>query len=143
MDRPLIGKDGKELRAEDGSVQTVKVQERDSGIYLRGSKKSQVNIWSWPCGSGEVWGYRTDASMPDAIRAACTPRVAADEAPGQWNRFLIRMRGDVLNVWLNGQQVIDNAELPGVPREGWIGLQNHGSAIDFANIFVRRLPESN
>lgn len=142
MDRPLIGKDGKELRRDDGSLQTVKVQERDSGIYLRGNKKSQVNIWSWPCGSGEVWGYRTDASMPDAVRAACTPRVAADEAPGQWNRFLIRMKGDVLNVWLNAQQVIDNAELPGVPREGWIGLQSHGSAIDFANIYMRPLPES-
>lgn len=142
MDRPLIGKDGKEVRAADGSVQTAKVQERDSGIYLRGSKKSQVNIWSWPCGSGEVWGYRTDASMLDAVRASCTPRVAADAAAGQWNRFLIRMQGDVLNVWLNGQQVIDHAELPGVPREGPIGLQSHGSAIEFANLFLRPLAES-
>ena len=35
----------------------------DSGIYLRGSSKSQVNIWCWPCGSGEVYGYRTEMEM--------------------------------------------------------------------------------
>ena len=40
----------------------------DSGIYLRGSSKSQVNIWCWPIGSGEVYGYRTDASQPPEMR---------------------------------------------------------------------------
>ena len=39
----------------------------DSGIYLRGSSKSQVNIWCWPIGSGEVYGYRTDEEA--AVRA--------------------------------------------------------------------------
>ena len=37
----------------------------DSGIYLRGQGKSQVNIWCSPLGSGEVWGYRTDKSQPE------------------------------------------------------------------------------
>jgi len=139
MDRPVIGPDGREARNADGSTQTIRVQERDSGIYLRGNSKSQVNIWSWPCGSGEVYGYRTDASMLGSVRAACTPKVNADAATGQWNRFLIRMQGDVLNVWLNGRQVIDQAQLPGVPATGPIGLQSHGSPIEFANLQVRRL----
>ena len=142
MQRPHFGADGAEARNPDGSVRTATVGERDSGIYLRGSTKSQVNMWMWPCGSGEVWGYRTDAKMPAAVRAACTPKVAADAPVGQWNRFRIRMKGDVLDVWLNGTQVIESATLPGVPAEGPIGLQSHGSAVEFANIYVRELPSA-
>jgi hypothetical protein len=140
MQRPHFGADGTEARNPDGSVRTATVGERDSGIYLRGSTKSQVNMWMWPCGSGEVWGYRTDAKMPAEVRAACTPKVAADAPVGQWNRFRIRMKGDVLDVWLNGTRVIEAATLPGVPAEGPIGLQSHGSAAEFANIYVRELP---
>ena len=140
MQRPHFSADGTEARNPDGSVRTATVGERDSGIYLRGSTKSQVNMWMWPCGSGEVWGYRTDAKMPAEVRAACTPKAAADAPVGQWNRFRIRMKGDVLDVWLNGTQVIESATLPGVPAEGPIGLQSHGSAVEFANIYVRELP---
>ena len=140
MQRPHFNADGTEARDAAGTPRMAAVGERDSGIYLRGSTKSQVNMWMWPCGSGEVWGYRTDATMPAAVRAACTPKVAADAPVGQWNRFRIRMQGDVLDVWLNGKQVIESAALPGVPAEGPIGLQSHGSAVEFANIYVRELP---
>jgi hypothetical protein len=86
MMRPVIGADGNEVRGADGVVQQVEVEERDSGIYLRGNAKSQVNIWMWPCGSGEVWGYRVDATMPPDVRAACTPKACADRPVGEWVR---------------------------------------------------------
>jgi len=139
MQRPVIGADGNAVKNPDGSDKTVEVEERDSGIYLRGSSKSQVNIWSWPCGSGEVYGYRTDASMPAAIRAAVTPKKNADAPVGQWNRFRIRMVGDVLNVWNNGEHVIVDAKLPGVAKEGPIALQSHGCPIEFYNVMIQRL----
>ncbi|MCA9285145.1 MAG: DUF1080 domain-containing protein, partial [Phycisphaerales bacterium] len=139
-ERPLIGSDGNEIQGSDGKTKTAKVADAgDSGIYLRGNSKSQVNIWCWPAGSGEVWGYRTDGNMPAAVRAAATPRERADNPPGQWNRFLITMKGDQLTVVLNGRTVIENAVLPGVPAEGPIGLQHHGDPIEFANIFVREI----
>lgn len=137
--RPRFGPDGNDLKDENGVVQTVEIGERDSGIFLRGSDKSQVNMWCWPAGSGEVWGYRSDASMPAHVRAACTPKKAADRPVGEWNRFRIRMKGDVLNVWLNGEHVIVDATLPGVPPKGPIALQHHGSSFDVANIYVREL----
>jgi hypothetical protein len=112
----------------------------DSGIYLRGSSKSQVNIWCWPIGSGEVYGYRTDRRQPASVRAAVTPRKKADKPIGQWNRFILTMRGDRLTVNLNGEVVIENAQLPGVPARGPIALQHHGDPIEFANIFIRELP---
>jgi predicted O-methyltransferase YrrM len=111
----------------------------DSGIYLRGRSKNQVNIWCNEMGSGEVWGYRTDKKLPGEIRKACTPLKKMDKPVGQWNRFVITMKGDRLTVKLNGEIVIKSAQLPGVPAEGEIALQRHGNPIDFKNIYVKSL----
>jgi len=102
----------------------------DSGVYLRGTKKAQINIWCWPVGSGEVYGYRTDKSMPPEVRAAVTPRIKADRPVGRWNTFKITLTGDRLSVMLNGELVIANAQLPGIPDRGPIGLQHHGKFKD-------------
>jgi len=120
-------------------VKMKEIEERDSGIYLRGSSKAQVNIWTWPVGSGEVYGYRTDTNMSPVIRKAVTPRVPADRPVGEWNRFVIRLVGDRLNVWLNGEHVILNAHLPLVPARGPLALQSHGCPIEFQNVYVRKL----
>jgi putative heme-binding domain-containing protein len=133
----------------DGSVTTKmeKVMDGgDSGIFLRGSQKSQVNIWCWPIGSGEIYGYRTDPKLPPEVRAAATPKSRADLPPGQWNKFVIIMKGDRLTVVLNGTTVIDQAQLPGVPARGPIGLQHPGRPltpempVEFANLLIRELP---
>ncbi len=125
----------------------------DSGIYLRGMSKAQTNIWVNPLGSGEVWGYRTDKNMPEEVREGVTPRVNADNPVGEWNRQKTIMRGDRLTVVLNGQTVIENAQLPGIPESGPIALQHHGrfneetgrwvggpSNVQFRNIFIKELP---
>jgi len=139
-DRPVILPDGSVKLNPDGSQAMQNVTDAgDSGIYLRGSSKSQVNMWCWPIGSGEVYGYRTDAAMPAQVRAGVTPRAVADSPIGQWNRFEITMKGDRLTVVLNGQTVLENAELPGVAAEGPIALQMHGNPIEFANIYIRPL----
>jgi predicted neuraminidase len=138
--RPIILPTGEEAKDADGKPKEQEVLDAgDSGIFLRGADKAQVNIWCWPAGSGEVWGYRTDPNQPPEVRAAATPKVRADNPPGQWNRFLITMRGDRLTVGLNGKTVIDNARLPGVPPRGRIGLQHHGDPVQFGNIYIKKL----
>jgi len=138
--RPIILPSGEYATDADGKQKTMEVMDAgDSGIYLRGSSKSQVNIWCWPSGSGEVWGYRLDTNLPQAVRAAVTPRMKADKPIGQWNRFIITMKGDRLTVNLNGQTVIEDALLPGVPKRGPIALQHHGDPIQFANIFIKEM----
>ncbi len=140
IERPLVLPNGDPVTDADGEpITRVVADAGDSGIYLRGSRKSQVNIWCWPVGSGEVYGYRTDPKMPESVRTGCTPRTAADAPIGQWNRFIITMVGDRLTVELNGQTVIERAQVPGVPESGPIGLQQHGSPIEFANLFIREL----
>ena len=137
IERPIIEPDGSYRLNAEGDAITVLVEERDSGIYLRGNSKSQVNIWEWPAGSGEVYGYRTDASMPASTRAAATPLSRADHEVGDWNSFRITLVGETLNVHLNDEHVIANCVLPGVPRSGPIGLQAHGSGIQFRNLWIR------
>ena len=90
--------------------------------------------------SRTVRDYRTDASQPAEVRAGVTPKKVADKPIGQWNRFLITMKRDRLTVRLNGELVIENAQLPGVAPRGPIALQHHGDPIEFASILIRELP---
>ncbi len=148
---PIIKPDGTHKLDADGNEIRISVPDSDSGIFLRGQGKSQVNIWCWPIGSGEVYGYRMDKSMPAEVRAGVTPKINADNDIGEWNQFEITMRGDRLSVKLNGQQVLENAQLPGIPSKGPIALQHHGgrdqqgnwrsppSLVQFRNIAIKEL----
>lgn len=123
---------------ESGKTKEVEVQHAgDSGLYLRGSSKNQINIFCDPIGSGEVYGYRIDPKMPPEVRAGCTPKLRADNPLGKWNRFVVTMKGDRLTVVLNNQTVIDNAQLPGIAPRGPIALQHHGDTLEFANVLIK------
>jgi hypothetical protein len=147
---PIIRPDGSQVKGPDGKDVRMAVPDSDSGIYLRGVSKAQVNIWCWPIGSGEVYGYRTDEAMPPEVRAGVTPRVFADRDVGQWNTFEITLKGERLTVVLNGVTVIENARLPGLPARGPLALQHHGdrkdgqwvsppALVQFRNLYVREL----
>ena len=147
---PIIRFDGTHKKDASGKEIRIAVPDSDSGIYLRGSSKAQVNIWCWPIGSGEVYGYRTDTSMPAAVRAGTTPRRNADRDIGDWNTFEITMRGNRLTVVLNGQDVLSQTELPGLAPRGPIALQHHGekkngawaappSLVQFRNVSIKEL----
>lgn len=149
---PIIKRDGSYKLNAEGEAITFPLPDSDSGIYVRGDAKNQINIWCWPVGSGEVWGYRTDNSLTPEQRAAVTPITNADNNIGEWNTFEIKMEGDRLTVHLNDFLVIDEAELPGIAEEGPIALQHHGimqdgewagppSLVQFRNIFIKRLDE--
>jgi hypothetical protein len=147
---PIIRVDGTHKKGPDGKEIKLAVPDSDSGVFVRGSSKAQVNIWCWPVGSGEVYGYRMDEKMPTAVRAGVTPRANADKDVGQWNAFEITMKGDRLTVVLNGVTVLENAELPGVPARGKLALQHHGqkkdgvwtgppSLVQFRNVSIKEL----
>jgi len=137
---PVILPNGEQAKDENGKEITVSVLDAgDSGIYLRGTSKCQLNIWNWPVGSGEIWGYRVDQEMPEEVRRNATPMICADNKPGEWNRFIITAIDDKITVELNGKIVIKEAQLPGIPQKGPIALQHHGDHIQFANIYIKEL----
>jgi hypothetical protein len=146
----LIKPDGTYKLDADGNEIHITMPVSDSGIFLRGITKAQINIWDWPVGSGEVYGFRTDPNMPPEVVTGVTPITMADNDTGEWNAFKIIMMSDRLTVYLNDYKVIDNAQLPDVPERGAIGLQHHGRQVDgewqnapslvqFRNIYIREL----
>jgi len=147
----IVMPSGLNKRGPDGKEIDIAVPDSDSGILYRGPEGDQVNIWCWPVGSGEVYGYRMNEKMPPHVRAGVVPRENADHAIGEWNTYEITLKGNRLNVVLNGTSVIENAELPGLPERGPIGLQRHGgknekgewnsppALVQFRNISIKEL----
>src|SRR5262249_28730270 len=138
--RPVVLPSGDDARNADGSAKTVEIPYAgDSGILLRGQDKAQVNITCNTIGSGELYGYRVDKTMPAEVRAGSIPKVKADSPPGKWHRFVIRTNSDRVTVVLHGQPAIDKVQLPEIPARGPIGLQHHGDPVQFTNLFIKEL----
>jgi hypothetical protein len=113
----------------------------DSGIYLRGSP--QVQIWDLNRrkeGSGGLYNNQKNPSKP----LKC-----ADKPIGEWNTFRIKMIGEKVSVWLNGELVVDDVVMEnywdrGKPiyPSGQIELQNHGNTLWFKNVYIREIPRN-
>ncbi len=139
----------------------------DSGIYLRGTP--QIQIWDpWDATIKEKDGTRRAPTTPEEWvtayatgrnlgsgglwnnkRARNQPLVLADKPIGEWNRFLIRMVGNRVSIWLNGKLVVDRTELENywdkdgilpLVRADQIELQHHGNELKFKNLYIRELP---
>jgi len=77
------------------------------------------------------------------------PSKRAGKKAGQWQKMIIVCDGPKVQVTLNGTKIIDTnvnnypdkvAKHPGLKRtKGYIGLQDHGSRLDFRNIKITEL----
>lgn len=116
--------------------------EADAGIYLRGTP--QVQIWDIArtnvgaqVGSGGLYNNKTNESKPLKV---------ADNKLGTWNTFYIKMIGDRVTVYLNGELVTDNIILENYwdrkqaifPLEQ-LELQAHGCKVSYRDIYVKEL----
>jgi hypothetical protein len=137
---PVVLPSGDDKLDEKGEVVMREVDDAgNSGILLRGSEDAQINICCYPVGSGEITAFRTNKQLPAEVRAALTPKAAADAPLGKWNRFIITLKGDRVSVTLNGKAIIEKAQLPGIASRGPIGLQHHNEIVEFGNLFIREL----
>jgi hypothetical protein len=148
---PYILPDGTHARDTQGREMKLALPDSDSGVFLRGDGRFQVNIWCWPIGSGEMYGVRTDAKTSPEVRAAVTPRTQADNPVGQWNHYEITVKGKTVTVVLNGKTVLPGATIPDLPARGRIAFQHHGgkdaqgnwnsppSLLQFKNVYIKEL----
>lgn len=118
-------------------------KEPDAGIYLRGTP--QVQIWDTArvhvgaqVGSGGLYNNKVYESKPLKV---------ADERVGEWNTFRIKMIGDRVTVWLNGELVVNNMVMENywnrkqpIPSIEQIELQAHGSKVSYRDIYIREIP---
>jgi Domain of Unknown Function (DUF1080) len=92
-----------------------------------------------------------------SIYGVVAPKRGATKKVGEWNAMKITCKGRMVTVELNGTKIVD-ANLddhkdrivedkekklpahPGLARDkGFLGLQSHGSRVEFRNIFVKPL----
>lgn len=118
-------------------------KEPDAGVYLRGTP--QVQMWDISrtnvgaqVGSGGLYNNQTHPSKPLKV---------ADNPLGEWNTMKIRMVGENVWVWLNGELVVDGVVLENYwdrnqsifPVEQ-IELQAHGSKVWYRDIYLKEIP---
>ena len=56
------------------------------------------------------------------------------------------MKGNEITVIYNGEKVVEadiskNAEMQKRPKKGYIGLQNHGTAVEFRRVDIKVLDQ--
>lgn len=118
-------------------------KEPDAGVYLRGTP--QVQMWDISrtdvgaqVGSGGLYNNQKHESKPSKV---------ADNPLGEWNNMKIKMIGEKVSVWLNGELVVDNVTLENYwdrnqsifPMEQ-IELQAHGSQVWYRDIYIKEIP---
>jgi hypothetical protein len=117
--------------------------EPDAGIYLRGTPQVQI----WDTARVNVGAQVGSGGLYNNIQNPSKPLKVADQKVGEWNTFRIRMVGERVSVWLNGELVTDHVILenywdrsqPIFPVEQ-IELQAHGSKVAYRDIYLKEIP---
>jgi hypothetical protein len=139
-----------------------KVPERaNSGVFLRTSDLNDPVYTGIEVQVSNSFGRDrlTRGGTAGAIYDCLAPTKNVVKKPGQWNRYRITCKGNKITVVLNGEQIIDmdldrwtepNRNPDGSPnkfpraledfaRVGYIGFQDHGRAVWYRNIRIKRL----
>jgi len=128
----------------------------NSGIFVRASLDGnpafsgmEIQILD---DSGEPPSKHSTGALYDAVQ----PAVNTSKPAGEWNQIEIACIGRRMKVTLNGQRLyavnLDDRELnAGLAEDrkltnrvpsGFIGLQNHGSPVEFRNIRIKNMDVS-
>jgi hypothetical protein len=113
----------------------------DSGIFLRASKEGKM----WPAKNYQVQTmdnesiagvYATGLARPQSKRDADLMRKVR-KTGGEWQSYAILLRGETIEVRLNGALITSGVGL--TVRPGHLGLQGEGGQLEFRNIRIRPL----
>ena len=138
----------------------------NSGVFFRADPADPVqsgfeiqllDVRGFRPAKGELDGKKRNGALYDAQ----APKASPAKPVGQWNELKLTCDGPMIRVEINGKLVneanIDQWETPGknpdgtankfktalkqLPRRGRIGFQNHGQAVWFKDVVIRRLNE--
>lgn len=132
-------------------------EKSNSGVFLRAAEHTwlpwvEVQV-------GDTYGQPISKHIAGGIYDIIEPTVNAVKKPGQWNRMTILAEGSQIAAILNNQPVFDinlndwteahknpdgtqnkfDIAYKDLPREGWIGFQDHGFIIWYRNIKIKEL----
>jgi hypothetical protein len=109
----------------------------NSGLYFR-AHPPENNPHGWPVGyEAQIMNHPANFTTGSLYGRARAPRIITRD--GAWFALRVRAVGDHIQIWVNGQLMVDthDARL----REGHVALQAHdpGSRVEFRDIYVRPL----
>jgi hypothetical protein len=87
------------------SLEFKLVENSNSGVYIRGRHEVQVL---------DDYGKPADSHGMGGLYGFLTPKLNATKKAGEWQTFEITVLGRQLTVVLNGQTLLDKAEMPGI-----------------------------
>jgi len=140
------------------SLEFRTAEKSNSGVFLRSS-----NIVNWLQNSIEIQILQGDEDTPvhlvGAVFDVAAPGRQVPITPGEWYRYVITAKGSTITVVLNGEELnkvnLDQWKDAGrnpdgtankftkaykdMARSGRIGLQDHGTPIEFRNLFIEPL----
>lgn len=103
-----------------------------SGLFFN---NCHIKIWNPFLGKGTLGEQDGSGSLgygPNRVPVL----KKTDKAQGQWNHFEIISEAGTVTVKLNGETVVDKAP-KSFGKTTNLGLQNHGCAIHFKNIYLK------
>ena len=128
------------------------VDRANSGVFLRVSGPGHPAYLGYEVQILGDYGQPPSLHSAGSIYDVLAPMRNMSKPAGEWNQMEITNKGSLLTVILNGFKVIDTdfAQLTEpvgkfsmpysqLPKEGWIGVQNHGGEIWFRSIEVKEL----
>jgi hypothetical protein len=130
----------------------------NSGVFFRTDPKNPVQGGfeiQLLDPQGQDWGKNDHGAIYDAVAPTSKPAGKV----GDWDKLRIRVKGDVIRVWVNGTKVSEadlskwttaqmnpdgtknkfKTALNDLPKTGHIGFQDHGHNVSFRNIFLKEL----
>jgi hypothetical protein len=112
----------------------------DSGIFVRASKDGK----NWPAKNYQVQTMDNDSIggvfVAGGLDKAKTKRDTAKmkevrKKTGEWQSYAITVKGDAIEVKLNGETITTGSGLSAQP--GHVGLQGEGGQLEFKNIRIK------
>lgn len=101
----------------------------NSGFFIRSGKKVGANQLNLAKGSeGAFINGKLTGSMP-------VPKL--QKLAGEWNEWRVLVVGDKVTFWCNGELAWEGTGLQ--PKEGHIGLQAEGAALEFRKLRIREV----
>ncbi|WP_327672461.1 MULTISPECIES: ThuA domain-containing protein [unclassified Streptomyces] len=143
----LLWYQAKQLKSYSLKLDWKMTGDDNSGVFV--GFPASDDPWSAVNKGYEIQIDATDA--PDRTTGAIYSFQSADLAardkalkpPGEWNSYEIKVRGERLQVFLNGVEVNDftNKDPERSLTDGYIGLQNHGDSdqVSFRKIRLKEL----
>ena len=120
----------------------VRFEGHNSGVQIRSGVKPDGHVFGYQADIGDnVWGSLYDELGRGVLVPFDPGKIETALKPDDWNRYVIRCRGDRITLTLNDVVTADYVEAsPAAPKQGVIAFQLHSGPpqkVVFRNVRIR------